>query len=97
MAGSSNISALSLTMDMSFDLDEALTLPEIPRAGRDVDSLATVEAVGDECSVCMEGFGPGRLGKRLTCCHVYHRSCIADWSLRHNSCPLCRSKIFQEN
>ncbi|XP_047308061.1 probable E3 ubiquitin-protein ligase RHC2A [Impatiens glandulifera] len=46
------------------------------------------------CAVCMENFGPDSSGKRLPCCHVYHSTCIAKWLSIHDSCPLCRCRIY---
>ena len=92
--------SINCPIDMSFDLDEALTLPQDPShriasSNTLVVEMPTVDAVAiDGCSVCMESFGPGEGGKQLPCGHVYHQACITDWSLQHNSCPLCRCKIF---
>ncbi|PRQ46695.1 putative transcription factor C2H2 family [Rosa chinensis] len=63
-----------------------------------LQTVATVE--GAICSVCVEGFQAeeegaiGDRGKRVPCGHVYHETCIAKWLSHSNSCPLCRSTIF---
>ncbi|GMN50620.1 hypothetical protein TIFTF001_019790 [Ficus carica] len=94
-------------IETCFDLDEALTLPQdFPsRRASAVSNMSlavdmptvVVNAAVDACSVCMEGFRPGEGGRQVPCGHVYHQACIAKWSVRHNSCPLCRCKIFQDN
>lgn len=84
-------------IDVSFDMDEALTLP--PNFGRQVSESHSLVAdmptviSDDVCSVCMEGFQSGVGGKRVPCGHVYHAGCISSWLSNYNSCPLCRSNI----
>ncbi|KAF4390038.1 hypothetical protein F8388_002980 [Cannabis sativa] len=92
---------------MSFDLDEALTMPPQDNSNRwiatsntSVVEMSTVDVATtatDVCSVCMECFRSGQGGKQVPCGHVFHQACIAEWSLRHNSCPLCRSKLFHHH
>ena len=103
-------------IDLCFDLDDALTLPQNEEAGYQTGSrtssesdrvshddlvanLPTVAAVeGVICSVCVEGFRAeekrGGRGKQVPCGHVYHETCISKWLSHSNSCPLCRSTIF---
>ncbi|KAL5572562.1 hypothetical protein UlMin_022159 [Ulmus minor] len=103
---------LNCPIDMSFDLEEAFSLPQLyhlsdgghrivePKTSSS-SSLPNVETSGgDVCSICMEGFQSGCGGeeaKQVPCGHVYHKECIVEWLLLHNSCPLCRCKIFQES
>ncbi|KAF2285224.1 hypothetical protein GH714_039047 [Hevea brasiliensis] len=66
----------SCIIDVSFDMDEALTLPsnfahQISESESLVDDMLTVVS-DDVCSVCMEGFQSGVGGKRVPCGHVYH-------------------------
>ncbi|POO00527.1 43kDa postsynaptic protein [Trema orientale] len=103
------ISISTCPIDMSFDLDEALTLPQDPSHCNiatpdnlvvdlptvDTTAVPATAASTDVCSVCMECFRPGEGGKQVPCGHVYHQACIAEWSVHHNSCPLCRCTIFQ--
>lgn len=56
-----------------------------------VDAGSGGAAVG--CSICMEGFRPGRDGLQIPCGHVYHDDCIATWVAMYDSCPLCRCKV----
>ncbi|XP_050220369.1 uncharacterized protein LOC126670635 [Mercurialis annua] len=95
-----NISVLSL-IDVSFDMDEALTLPpnfghQISESNTLVDEMPTVtSSAHDVCSICMEGFEECvRIGKKVACGHVYHAPCISSWLSNCNSCPLCRFDIF---
>ncbi|PON45158.1 43kDa postsynaptic protein [Parasponia andersonii] len=99
------IMSIHCPIDMSFDLDDSLTLPpqdpsrQIETSTALVVDMPTIDAVApgiDVCSVCMECYRPGEGGKQVPCGHVYHQTCIAEWSIYHNSCPLCRCKIFQD-
>lgn len=29
------------------------------------------------------------------CRHVFHRKCLVQWIVTHESCPLCRRNIFR--
>ncbi|CAK7337495.1 unnamed protein product [Dovyalis caffra] len=89
----------SCLLDTSFDLDEALTLPEnfsqqITHSNSLLADIPTVLITGDVvCAVCMEGFRSGIGGKKVPCGHVYHEACISSWLSHCNSCPLCRCEI----
>ncbi|KAI3712159.1 hypothetical protein L1987_70708 [Smallanthus sonchifolius] len=56
-----------------------------------------------ECSVCLIEFQPDTEINRLSCGHVFHRSCVEKWLNYWNlTCPLCRNcmiapKEAQEN
>ncbi|KAJ2784088.1 hypothetical protein H4R18_001310 [Coemansia javaensis] len=41
----------------------------------------------DRCSICREVL---LTAKRLPCDHLFHRSCLRSWLVRHLSCPTCR-------
>ncbi len=46
------------------------------------------------CSICLSDFFPGEVLLDLPLCsHCYHRDCIQEWLLLHNSCPLCKSLV----
>lgn len=44
----------------------------------------------DLCSVCLEQYVRGEELLQLTCCHVFHCSCIELWLKEHSVCPCCR-------
>lgn len=54
-----------------------------------------IETSGDrQCSVCLEGFVPGREATFMPCCrNLFHPQCIQDWLRSHQSCPLCRARV----
>jgi len=33
----------------------------------------------------------------LNCGHIFHSHCIVSWNSNHNSCPICRKKIEDDN
>ncbi|KAJ2866015.1 hypothetical protein GGI22_001381 [Coemansia erecta] len=44
----------------------------------------------DRCSICREVLGTA---KKLPCDHLFHRSCLRSWLVRHLSCPTCRATL----
>ncbi|KAJ6914122.1 hypothetical protein NC651_016395 [Populus alba x Populus x berolinensis] len=90
----------SCLIDTSFDLDEALALPDnlsqqITYSNSTiVADMPTALTTGDAvCAVCMEGFQSGIGGKKVPCGHVYHEACISALLSHRHSCPLCRCDI----
>ncbi|KAK9060413.1 hypothetical protein SSX86_021117 [Deinandra increscens subsp. villosa] len=48
-----------------------------------------------ECSVCLIEFKPEAEINRLSCGHVFHKSCLEKWLNYWNlTCPLCRHRII---
>jgi hypothetical protein len=57
----------------------------------------------DNCSICLENLNhdavtglsvpTASLACHLPCKHIFHKSCIAKWLLKHSSCPVCRHKL----
>lgn len=31
--------------------------------------------------------------KKLSCNHIFHKTCIQAWVRIHNNCPLCRTRV----
>ncbi|KAG6478683.1 hypothetical protein ZIOFF_062127 [Zingiber officinale] len=46
-----------------------------------------------QCSVCLDSFETGVIGKTMPCRHIYHKECILPWLELHNSCPVCRYEL----
>lgn len=55
---------------------------------------AAAAAAGDDCSVCLAGFGGEAVVDQLPCGHVFHQACLETW-LRYEraTCPLCRAHV----
>ncbi|KAM6566679.1 hypothetical protein CsatA_025807 [Cannabis sativa] len=69
-----------------------------PSFESNVDNLtskAVEEKTSNICSVCLENFKIGEEMTRLICGHVYHKSCVLEWSHRSGQCPLCRKELLQ--
>ncbi|CAI2369973.1 unnamed protein product [Moneuplotes crassus] len=32
----------------------------------------------------------------IDCAHIFHKRCIKDWIKEHNTCPICRKKIYEK-
>ncbi|KAD2394415.1 hypothetical protein R6Q59_012871 [Mikania micrantha] len=48
-----------------------------------------------ECSVCLIEFNPDAEINRLSCGHVFHKSCLEKWLNYWNlTCPLCRNHMI---
>lgn len=45
----------------------------------------------EECSICLE-VGNKKFVK-TNCGHIFHKSCIDEWNLRSNNCPMCRKDL----
>ncbi|KAJ2703720.1 hypothetical protein FB645_003792 [Coemansia sp. IMI 203386] len=48
----------------------------------------------DRCSICREVLVTA---KKLPCEHLFHRSCLRSWLVRHPSCPTCRVALSGED
>jgi len=59
-----------------------------------VTTTCGAAAAGDDCSVCLAGFGAAAVVNRLPCGHLFHRGCLETW-LRYEraTCPLCRAHV----
>jgi hypothetical protein len=48
----------------------------------------------DECSICLVDFETNDIVVSLICNHLFHKSCIVEWSSHKAECPNCREKIL---
>lgn len=52
----------------------------------------------EECAICMEKIKKRQKFRALECSetiyHKFHSKCIDKWVKNHNSCPVCRAKVF---
>ncbi len=54
-----------------------------------------LEAVDEQCLVCMEAFGLDSVVRQLVCKHVFCDACILQWFGHSSQCPKCRADILQ--
>ncbi|XP_021894481.1 E3 ubiquitin-protein ligase RING1-like [Carica papaya] len=48
----------------------------------------------DDCVICMESFAEGdECRVIIRCNHGYHKSCLDQWLIRHEHCPICRGSV----
>eukprot|EP00190_Bangiopsis_sp_CCMP1999_P006472 CAMPEP_0198724632 /NCGR_PEP_ID=MMETSP1475-20131203/2084_1 /TAXON_ID= ORGANISM="Unidentified sp., Strain CCMP1999" /NCGR_SAMPLE_ID=MMETSP1475 /ASSEMBLY_ACC=CAM_ASM_001111 /LENGTH=385 /DNA_ID=CAMNT_0044486215 /DNA_START=150 /DNA_END=1310 /DNA_ORIENTATION=- len=45
------------------------------------------------CVICVESYNQGDELFELPCKHQYHQTCVTQWLLKHNTCPICRSPL----
>ncbi|KAI0996166.1 hypothetical protein K3495_g12014 [Podosphaera aphanis] len=50
-----------------------------------------------ECSICMDEIKVGQEVVVLPCNHWFDETCIKSWLREHNTCPICRKGIKDEN
>lgn len=46
---------------------------------------------GDECSICLMQFAPADNVVKLSCNHLFHRTCVTTWFMQKYTCPVCRN------
>ncbi|KAI3497211.1 hypothetical protein L1887_39661 [Cichorium endivia] len=62
------------------------------------DSLTLSCRSKQECSVCLTEFKPDSEINRLSCGHVFHKSCLEKWLKYWNiTCPLCRNQLMSKD
>ncbi|KAK9284655.1 hypothetical protein L1049_023831 [Liquidambar formosana] len=67
-------------------------IPKIRITGKDVLDDASGDRIS--CSICLQEFQLGEMGRSLPQCHhMFHLCCIDKWLLVHGSCPLCRRDL----
>jgi hypothetical protein len=49
----------------------------------------------EDCPICFQKVGLRR-GEILPCNHIFHNTCISRWFENNNTCPTCRTVVFEE-
>lgn len=52
---------------------------------------------GDPCTICHDDFVAGSKVAELPCTHCFHSDCLFPWLETHNTCPVCRIELPEEN
>lgn len=55
-------------------------------------SSVPLSTMRDPCAICRDPC-TAEAWAVLACSHTYHRTCLAAWTARHPSCPLCRAHV----
>ncbi|BCR99786.1 uncharacterized protein AKAW2_50128A [Aspergillus luchuensis] len=50
----------------------------------------------DNCAICIDIMAPGQMEVLGECGHRFHESCICEWLMQRNACPLCRNPWLQD-
>lgn len=55
-----------------------------------------VPSLDNECCICLDvsEAEAAREWIRLPCAHLFHRVCITQWLITHETCPICRQNVF---
>ncbi len=46
-----------------------------------------------DCSICLIDFEENDQVTKTNCNHIFHHSCITEWSRYKKDCPICREKL----
>ncbi|KAL5216541.1 hypothetical protein ABZP36_007942 [Zizania latifolia] len=57
----------------------------------------THEQSDRKCSICQEEYSDGEEVGKMACKHYYHISCIQNWLMQKNWCPICKSVALNTN
>ncbi|XP_010424562.1 PREDICTED: uncharacterized protein LOC104709689 [Camelina sativa] len=61
----------------------------------EADELKSLNMETESCSICLQSLGSSsKIPSRMSCSHVFHDSCLVEWLLRKNTCPLCRTVLY---
>ncbi|KAF7732877.1 hypothetical protein EC973_000153 [Apophysomyces ossiformis] len=95
-------SFLDTVVDMLSSYTEAQPAQQTPTVSEIVDKLGKrMLSRGDpdalnECIICQEHFGYGKMLYMMPCKHEYHGHCIEEWLRVKATCPICRGSAFSE-
>ncbi len=51
------------------------------------------EVNNKECLICLEDHTIGSMACKLPCGHLFHKSCVSEWLVKHCTCPACRYEV----
>lgn len=83
--------AAKLMQASPFEVEMA-TLASIESPAKPTDELAP-----PDCDICLLPYEMGQhvaWSKNLSCLHCFHLDCIADWLVKHQTCPNCRAQYI---
>ena len=46
-----------------------------------------------KCSICLDSLEENNIITLLNCNHQFHESCLKQWTINNNTCPLCRTVV----
>ncbi|KAK6142368.1 hypothetical protein DH2020_022716 [Rehmannia glutinosa] len=61
------------------------------------ESIFIRDRLAQECSICLSEFEQNAVVNRLSCGHVFHKTCLEKWLNYWNiTCPLCRNHMMPQ-
>ncbi len=60
------------------------------------EELVQEDLLQDNCPICLEPMEDLNEQKITLCEHTFHASCIDRWLSNHNTCPVCRTILFEQ-
>lgn len=60
---------------------------------RDNESGAEIIPKYQSCSICLSDYETEEDIVIFKCQHIFHKSCIQDWTKSHSTCPCCRDTV----
>ncbi|XP_022147728.1 probable E3 ubiquitin-protein ligase RHC1A isoform X2 [Momordica charantia] len=74
-----------------------------PASHSSIEAMPTIKinqmhlGTDSHCPVCKEKFELGSEAREMPCNHIYHSDCILPWLVQHNTCPVCRLELPQQD
>lgn len=90
-----NIMVAELNSDLEQQQNSGLST-EAMNSLRQNSFTVTQTDDNNQCSVCLETIQQDETVVTLGCHHTFHFHCIERWCSSHNSCPVCRSVIEEQ-
>ncbi|GAB1313413.1 hypothetical protein MFIFM68171_03623 [Madurella fahalii] len=74
------------------------TLDKLQAQLRELDDkmLAGAGGGGAKCVICVDDVARGEKVAVLPCNHFFHGDCVVPWLKLHNTCPVCRRSVEEE-
>lgn len=77
------------------NVEQGLTNNEINRLfSRKYSNIITKTK---KCGICMSKFKGFSTVTQLDCSHIFHATCVIQWLLNNNNCPMCRQKVVERD
>ncbi|XP_010456887.1 PREDICTED: RING-H2 finger protein ATL10-like [Camelina sativa] len=63
----------------------------------EADELKSLNMETESCSICLKSLvSSSEILTRMGCSHVFHGYCLLKWLKRKNTCPLCRTVLYDD-